>query len=58
VKLQVEEDAKAKARELFNGSRALGCKELASYFEAPCCTPKPPCQCAGRPQAVNIQGYD
>jgi hypothetical protein len=33
VEFQVEEDFKAKARKLLNGSRAFGSKELAADFE-------------------------
>jgi hypothetical protein len=33
VEFEVEEDPKAKARELLNGSRALGCEELAADLE-------------------------
>jgi hypothetical protein len=58
MELEVEEDAKAQARELFNGSRALGGKELASYFDDVRRPPKPACQCAGRPQPGDIQCDD
>jgi hypothetical protein len=33
VEFEIEEDPKAKARELLNGSRALGCEELAADLE-------------------------
>ena len=35
VEFEIEEDPKAKARELLNDSRALGCEELAADLESP-----------------------
>jgi hypothetical protein len=58
VELQVEKDPEAEARELVDCLRTLRCKELAADLEQTCRAPKPACQSAGRPQAVDIQGDD
>ena len=58
MEFQVEEDIKTKARELLNGARAFGGKELAANFEHPCCASELARQSDSRPEAVNIQGDD
>jgi hypothetical protein len=58
VEFQIEENVKAEARELFNRPRAFSRKELQPNLKQACRTAKPPRQGAGRPQAVDVQGYD
>jgi hypothetical protein len=58
VEFQVEEDFKAKARELLNGSRAFGGKELAADFEKAGCPADSTRHSEGRLEAVVIQGDD
>jgi hypothetical protein len=58
VKLQVQEYPEAQVRELLDGSRTLGGKELAADFAEAGCAAESPRQCAGRPDAANIQGND
>jgi hypothetical protein len=58
VKLEVEEYFKAQAREPLDRPWAFSREELEPNLEQACRTPKAPRQGAGRPQAVDIQGYD
>ena len=58
VELEVEECFKAQVREPFNRPRAFRREELKPDLEQACRTPKAPRQGAGRPQAVDVQGYD
>jgi hypothetical protein len=58
VKFQVEEDSEAHIRELFDGSRSLGGKELTTDFEKAGCPAQLARQGAGRPDAIDIQGND
>ena len=58
MEFQIEEDIEAQARELFNRPRAFRREELQPNLKEACRTAKPPRQGAGRPQAVDIQGYD
>jgi len=54
VKLQVEKDPEAQARELFDCSRTFRRKELAADLEQSYRSPEPACQSTRWPQAVNI----
>ena len=58
VKLEIEEDFEAQARDFLDRSRAFRCEELQAYLEKARRTAKATRQGAGRPQAVNVQGYD
>ena len=58
VEFQVEEDFKAKARELLDGSRAFGGKELAADFEKGGGPADSTRHSEGWLQAVVIQGDD
>jgi hypothetical protein len=58
VELEVEENAKTQRRQFFDGFGAFCSKELASYFENPCCSSKLPRQSRCLSGAVNIQGDD
>ena len=58
VEFEIEEYLEAQTREPFDRPRAFSCEELKPNFEEARRTAKPPRQGAGRPQAVNIQGYD
>jgi hypothetical protein len=58
VKLQVQEDPKAQAGQLFHCPGTFGRKKLAADLEQAGSIPELPRQGAGWPQAVNIQGYD
>jgi len=58
VEFQVEEDFKAKARELLNGSRAFGSKELAADFEKGGGPADSTRHSEGWLQAIVIQGDD
>jgi hypothetical protein len=58
VKLEIKENLKAQTREPLDSPRAFRREELETHLEKACRTPKGPRQGAGRPQAVDIQGYD
>jgi hypothetical protein len=58
VKLQVQEDPKAKAGQLFDGPGTFGRKKLAADLEKAGSVPELPRQGASWPQAIKIQGYD
>ena len=58
VELEIEKYLEAQTRELFNRPRAFSRKELQPNLKQACRTAKPPRQGAGRPQAVDVQGYD
>jgi hypothetical protein len=58
VKLEIEEDFEAQARDFFDRSRAFRCEELQANLEQARRTAKATRQGAGRPQAVKVQGYD
>ena len=49
VELQIEEDAKAEAREFFYSPRAFSREKLESNFEKARCATEPPRQGAGWP---------
>ncbi len=58
VKLEIEEDFEAQARDFFDRSRAFRCEELQANLEEARRTAKATRQGAGRPEAVNVQGYN
>ena len=58
VKFQVEEDLKAKARELVDDLRAFGGVELAANLEEAGRALEPPRQGQCRAQTVVVQGDD
>ncbi len=58
MKLQVQEDSKAKAGQLFDGPGTFGRKKLAADLKQAGSVSELPRQGACWPQPVNIQGDD